>query len=120
MVVVIIALAATLAATVVYLARGTPAVASLVNGVPAQTTVIYDSAGKPIAELHGSVNRVIVSGSRLPLSLKQATVAVEDKRFYSTSRFADSSRGPPMPTFCRRNARATRDHGQLQTTTKRC
>ena len=81
--VVIIALAAALAVTVLYLARGTPALASLLQGVPAQTTVIYDSAGKPIAELHGSVNRVIVTGSRLPLSLKRATVAVEDKRFYS-------------------------------------
>jgi penicillin-binding protein 1A len=69
--------------TVLYLARGTPALASLLKGVPAQTTVIYDSAGKPVAELHGSVNRVIVPSSRLPLSLKQATVAVEDKRFYS-------------------------------------
>ena len=81
--VVIIALAAALGVTVLYLARGTPALASLLKGVPAQTTVIYDSTGRPIAELHGSVNRVIVSGSRLPLSLKQATVAVEDKRFYS-------------------------------------
>ncbi len=83
LVVVIVALAAALAVTVLYLARDTPALASLLKGVPAQTTVIYDGAGRPIAELHGSVNRVVVSGSRLPLSLKQATVAVEDKRFYS-------------------------------------
>jgi penicillin-binding protein 1A len=81
--IVIIALAAALAVTVLYLARDTPALASLLKSVPAQTTVIYDSAGQPIAELYGSVNRVIVSSSRLPLSLKQATVAVEDKRFYS-------------------------------------
>ncbi len=78
-----IALVAALGVAVLYSARGTPALASLLRGVPAQTTVIYDSAGKPIADLHGSVNRVIVPSSRLPLSLKQATVAVEDKRFYS-------------------------------------
>jgi len=79
----VVALVATLGVTVLYLARGTPALASLLKGVPAQTTVIYDSVGDPIAELHGAVNRVIVPSSRLPLSLKQATVAVEDKRFYS-------------------------------------
>ncbi len=78
-----IALVAALGVAVLYLARGTPALASLLKAVPAQTTVIYDSAGKPIAELHGAVNRVIVPSSRLPLALKQATVAVEDKRFYS-------------------------------------
>ena len=78
-----IALVAALGVAVLYLARGTPALASLLKAVPAQTTVIYDSAGKPIAELHGAVNRVIVPSSRLPLSLEEATVAVEDKRFYS-------------------------------------
>ena len=78
-----VASVAALGVAVLYLARGTPALASLLKAVPAQTTVIYDSAGKPIAELHGAVNRVIVPSSRLPLSLKEATVAVEDKRFYS-------------------------------------
>ena len=81
--ILVIALVAALGVAVLYLARGTPALASLLKGVPAQTTFIYDSAGKPIAELHGAVNRVIVPSSRLPLALKQATVAVEDKRFYS-------------------------------------
>ena len=81
--ILVIALVAALGVAVLYLTRGTPALASLLNGVPAQTTFIYDSAGKPMAELHGSVNRVIVPSSRLPLALKQATVAVEDKRFYS-------------------------------------
>ena len=78
-----IAFVAALGVAVLYLTRGTPALASLLKAVPAQTTVIYDSGGKPIAELHGAVNRVIVPSSRLPLSLKEATVAVEDKRFYS-------------------------------------
>jgi penicillin-binding protein 1A len=79
----VIALVAALGLAALYLAHGTPALASLLRGVPAQTTVIYDSAGKPIAELHGSINRVIVPSSQLPRSLKRATVAVEDKRFYS-------------------------------------
>ena len=68
--VLVIACAAALGVAFFYLARGTPALASLLRGVPAQTTVIYDSAGRPIAELHGAINRVIVPGSRLPLSSK--------------------------------------------------
>jgi len=79
----LVGLAVALGVAFLYLGQDTPALASLMRGVPAQTTVVYDSAGHPIAELHGAVNRVVVPASRLPLSLKQATIAVEDRRFYS-------------------------------------
>ncbi len=81
--VLIVAAIVGLAVTIVDLSQGTPALASLVQRTPAQTTIIYDDQGSPIAQLHGAIDRVIVPGSRLPKSLKQATVAVEDKRFYS-------------------------------------
>ena len=89
-----------LAGTVLDLSRGTPALASLLQRVPAQTTVIFDSHGRPIAQLHGAVNRVIVPSSRLPLVLKEATVAVEDKRFYSDFHGVDlrASCGRRWPT----------------------
>ncbi len=46
-------------------------------------TTIYDSTGKVlIAELHGGQNRVIVPSAKIPDVMKQATVAVEDERFY--------------------------------------
>ena len=64
------------------LASGTPAISALLQRVPAQTTMVYDSAGHPIAELHGAVDRVVIASSKLPASLKEATVAVEDRRFY--------------------------------------
>jgi penicillin-binding protein 1A len=64
------------------LAKGTPALASLEQRVPAQTTMIYDSRGRLIAQLHGAVDRIQVPSARLPVFLKEATVAVEDKRFY--------------------------------------
>ena len=35
-----------------------------------------------IAQLHGAVNRVVVPSARIPQALKEATVAVEDRRFY--------------------------------------
>jgi len=49
---------------------------------PVNTTV-YDSTGKVLlAELHGGQNRVIVRTAQIPDVMKQATVAVEDQRFY--------------------------------------
>ena len=79
----LVALAVALGLATLELAHGTPALAGLMRAVPAQTTVIYDSSGRPIAELHGAIDRVIVPAARLPRSLKEATIAVEDKRFYS-------------------------------------
>ena len=64
------------------LAKGTPALADLQRRVPAQTTMIFDDRGRLIAQLHGAVNRVIAPSSKLPVFLKEATVAIEDKRFY--------------------------------------
>ena len=64
------------------LAKGTPALADLQQRVPAQTTMIFDDRGRLIAQLHGAVNRVIAPSSQLPVFLKEATVAIEDKRFY--------------------------------------
>ncbi len=72
-----------LAGPVLDLAQGTPNLTSLLQRVPAQTTVIYDRQGRLIAQLHGAIDRVIVPSSQLPKILKEATIAVEDKRFYS-------------------------------------
>ena len=65
------------------LAKGTPALSSLQRRIPAQTTMIFDSQGRLIAQLHGAVDRIDVSSAQIPAYLKQATVAIEDKRFYS-------------------------------------
>jgi len=49
----------------------------------AANTFIYDRTGRiVIAELHGGQNRVIVPSAKIPDAMKQATVAVEDERFY--------------------------------------
>ncbi len=64
------------------LADGTPALASLQQRRPAQTTLIYDRHGHVIARLHGAVNRITVPSRRVPRLLKEATVAIEDRRFY--------------------------------------
>ena len=47
-----------------------------------QDTVIYDRNGQRIAELYGAVNRVVVKSDQIPAVMKNATVAIEDRRFY--------------------------------------
>lgn len=47
-----------------------------------ENTRIYDKDGKQLGIVAGVTNRTEVSGSRIPQVLKDATVAIEDKRFY--------------------------------------
>ena len=71
-----------LGGSVLGLANGTPALASLQPHNTAQTTLIFDRRGHLIARLHGAVDRIDVPSARIPRIIKQATVAVEDRRFY--------------------------------------
>jgi penicillin-binding protein 1A len=74
--------AAALAGAMVAVSHTTPSLASLQSRTIAENTVLYDSRGVVIAQLHGDTNRVVVSSSRIPQALKDATVAIEDRRFY--------------------------------------
>src|SRR5687768_9941400 len=47
-----------------------------------ETTELLDRAGNEIAELHAGVDRVMIPFAQMPLSLRQAVVAVEDADFY--------------------------------------
>ena len=75
--------AVALAKVAATLTSGTPNLTSLLTRTPAQTTFIYDREGKVIAELHEATDRIEVASHRIPRLLKEATVATEDKRFYS-------------------------------------
>lgn len=48
-----------------------------------QNTRIYDKNGSLLGIIAGVTNRTVVSSARIPRMLKDATVAIEDKRFYS-------------------------------------
>ena len=70
-------------AGVIYaLTRNLPTLDELQRREYAQNTVIYDRDGRIIAELHGAENRVVVKSDGISDVMKQATVAVEDQRFY--------------------------------------
>ena len=64
------------------LSRDLPSLEELRKRPDAVNTTIYDRNGKVIAELHGAENRVLVPSGKIPVVMKQATVAVEDMRFY--------------------------------------
>ena len=64
------------------LSRDLPSLDNLRRNPQAVNTVIYDVHGKTIAVLHGAENRTLVGEAAIPDVMKQATVAVEDARFY--------------------------------------
>lgn len=48
-----------------------------------ESSIVYDKDGQQIAVLHADENRQMVESSEIPDLVKEAFVAVEDKRFYS-------------------------------------
>ena len=48
----------------------------------AQTSVVYDSTGEVVDELHGVQNRFVVGLDEIDPSLRDAVIAIEDHRFY--------------------------------------
>jgi penicillin-binding protein 1A len=65
------------------ISRDLPSLDELQRSPLAVNTTIYDRTGKVlIAELHGGENRVLVPTRKIPEVMKQATVAVEDERYY--------------------------------------
>jgi penicillin-binding protein 1A len=49
---------------------------------PAETTVLLDRDGNEVTKLHADVDRVLIPLAQMPVSLRQAVVAVEDADFY--------------------------------------
>ncbi len=48
----------------------------------AENSVIYDQTGKRLATLTNNAGRILVHSSQIAPVMKEATVAIEDKRFY--------------------------------------
>ncbi len=48
----------------------------------AQTSFLYAADGSVITELHAEQDRVVLSASQIPQFLRDAVVAIEDRRFY--------------------------------------
>ena len=74
----------TLAALIIWYSRGLPNPNQLINREVAQSTKIYDRSGEHILyEIHGAEKRTLVSLNQIPDNVKHATIAIEDKNFYT-------------------------------------
>ncbi len=72
-----------IASFLIYLFQA-PNTEALTKRKPAQTTIIYDRTGQHVLyEMYGEYNRKVVSHSQIPDSVRIATIAAEDKSFYS-------------------------------------
>ena len=97
----VVAVVGLVSGTIVAVSRNLPSIDAMKAQQLGQDTVIFDRDGHRIAELYGAVNRVIVPSGQIPEVMKNATVAIEDRRFYSTT--ASTSGHRPRP---RRRPRA--------------
>ena len=77
--------AGTALASIVYLPLPAPPLPTPAPGIESRITRIYDVTGKEIGLLRKFDTSIPVKSSDIPEVLKQAVVAVEDKRFYSHS-----------------------------------
>jgi penicillin-binding protein 1A len=64
-----------------YLSRDLPSINALQTIEPSVKTMIFAANGDTLREFY-TENRTIVSLSRIPVSLQQAVIAVEDRRFH--------------------------------------
>ena len=70
-------------------AKDLPSPSKINAKVSAQTTKFYDRTGKVLLyELYGDTNRSIIDFNNIPDNVKHATIAVEDKSFYSHGAFS--------------------------------
>ncbi len=62
----------------------TPSVAEISSYRPPQTSIIYDRSGKIVLyKIHGEENRKVLSHDEIPDVVRVATIATEDKNFYT-------------------------------------
>jgi len=71
-----------------FVLKDLPSPKDLINRQPPLTTKIYDRNGELLYKLYKSENRTLVSLSTIPVALKQATIAIEDKDFYNHNGFS--------------------------------
>jgi penicillin-binding protein 1A len=67
---------------VVAVADTAPNIASITPHVPHPLTEIFAADGTPLGYVHSDTVYEFVPGAQLPTTLKEATVAIEDRRFY--------------------------------------
>ena len=77
-----VALVGTFAYTYAQVSRDLPELDDYPATELAQTSVVYDSTGNVVDELHGVQNRFVVPLDEIDPNLRDAVIAIEDHRFY--------------------------------------
>jgi Membrane carboxypeptidase (penicillin-binding protein) len=78
----VVALVGTFAYTYAQVAEDLPELDQYSATELAQTSVVYDSSGNVVDELHGVQNRFVVGLDAINPTLSDAVIAIEDHRFY--------------------------------------
>lgn len=73
--------------SIAYIARDIPSPGKI-NITKTSSTVFYDRNDKVLFEMYRDKNRIPVSIQNVPKTLQQATIAIEDKSFYSHKGFS--------------------------------
>ncbi len=68
---------------VVAVADSAPNINQLSPRDPGQVSEVFAADGTRLGFIHSDILRTVVTGNRLPLILRRATVAIEDRRFWS-------------------------------------
>lgn len=77
-----------------YFAKDLPSPSKINARIGSQNTVFYDRTGQTkIFEVHGDKNRRVIDFQDMPESIKDATVAIEDKDFYKHGAFSVTGLG---------------------------
>jgi penicillin-binding protein 1A len=78
----VVALVGTFAYTYAQVAEDLPELDQYSDTELAQTSIVYDSSGNVVDELHGVQNRFVVGLDAINPTLSDAVIAIEDHRFY--------------------------------------
>src|SRR5579884_3448758 len=73
---------------VIYFGTKVPSPDQLENSQVAQATKIYDRNGQLLYNIFQNQNRTTIPLSQIPVNVKNATVAIEDKNFYHENGFS--------------------------------
>lgn len=68
--------------------RDLPEPGKLIEAQAANSTRIYDKNGVPLYSVYENVNRTYVKLDKIPKTLQEATIAIEDKNFYKNDGFS--------------------------------
>lgn len=74
---------------IIIISRDLPNPNQLIDREIAQSTKIYDRSGEHVLyEIHGDEKRTLVSLDEIPMHVRNATIAIEDKNFYKHGGFS--------------------------------